>query len=126
MELAQLNFQLQRLNEEKKHLLLEKEEVLDRQGQSQQGRIDVEEIFWFQGYALRLDEQALHLSQEVWKAEQAKEKKRQELILATQECEVLLKLKERDYKKFLTEIDRAENQLIDELATIRFSRQKKK
>jgi flagellar FliJ protein len=126
MELAQLNFRLQRLNEEKNHLLLEKEEMLDRQARSQQGRIDVEEIFWFQGYALRLDEQVFRLSEEMWKVEQAKEGKRRELILATQECEVLLKLKERDFKKFLKEIDRAENQLIDELATIRFSRQKKK
>jgi flagellar biosynthesis chaperone FliJ len=35
-----------------------------------------------------------------------------------------LKLKERDHREFLLALDRAENQLIDELATVRFNRER--
>lgn len=121
-ELSQITHKLQQLFDAREALLQSKEEHLMAQAEAQQGKMDVDTILWFQQYSEWLDLKIAEATKSIEETSRKREEKRRELVHATQECEIITKLKERDYKQYLKEIDREENLLIDELATSRFNR----
>lgn len=123
-ELAQLSYQVQLLVERQQQWEAEKDQKLEEQRALSLGTLDLEAVGWYEAYLYALDERLYQGNQQLEQVREAREKKRQELMEATKACEILLKLKERDHREFLLALDRAENQLIDELATVRFNRER--
>lgn len=121
-ELSQITHQLQQLLDAREALFQKKEQHLEAQTEAQQGKMDVDTVLWFQQYSEWIAQKIEEATKVIETTERKREAKRKELVHATQECEIITKLKERDYKQFLKEIDREENLLIDELATSRFNR----
>jgi flagellar FliJ protein len=86
---------------------------------AQRAQMNVELLNFLENHCERLRRERKKQQQRVQQAHQAVEGKRRELVQASQEREVLARLRERQRAEFMEEWARREQNFLDELATQR-------
>jgi flagellar export protein FliJ len=87
-----------------------------------EGALDLQQMVLYQEYFMRMELRQKAQQDRIDEARSRVLNQREILILAHQEYEAIAKLKERDEKAWQVAVDKAENELIDELATVRYAR----
>ena len=86
------------------------------------GRIDIIQITSYQNYIKHLDNK-IHSQHQIIKQLQIKlEKVRQEMLIVRQKKMILDKLKEKDLKEYLKELEYQDIKMLDEIATNKFKK----
>lgn len=88
------------------------------------GGINVEKIKMYHAHLKKLDHRITNQKLRLTEIDIAIDKQREALLEATKEKKTFEKLKEKHYDEWLKELDAEERKFIDELATIRFARDK--
>ena len=87
-----------------------------------EGAIDLQQMVLYQEYFMRMDLRQKAQSERIDEARARVLNQRDILIVAHRELEAIEMLKERDEKAWREAIDKAEAELLDELATVRYAR----
>lgn len=95
------------------------QELVDAQ---QAASLDLQSLVLYQNFLLGLETLIKRQQDAVDMAAARSDNQRELLVEAKREAEAILKLKERDEKVWREAIEKAEAELIDELATVRYGR----
>ena len=87
-----------------------------------EGPLDLQQMLLYQEYFQRMELRQKAQERSIEDARARVLNQREVLALAMRELEAIAKLKERDEKAWLEAVERAEAQVIDELATMRHAR----
>jgi len=106
-------------------LLAEREATLSNQRKDEQARVDVSYLQRLAGHLAHLREGVRCQSSAIAELSERIDAKRQELVEAMEQKEILAKLKERRRKSFIAEWERQEARYHDEIAIIRYVRRQR-
>lgn len=104
---------------------LKVEEDTTREGwmtMQREGALDLQQMVLYQEFFQRMEQRQNAQQDRIDEARTRVLNQREILVLAHQEYEAIAKLKERDEKAWAAAIEKAENEFIDELATVRYAR----
>jgi flagellar FliJ protein len=87
-----------------------------------EGALDLQQMVLYQDYFARMELRQKAQQGRIDEARARVLNQRDMLVAAHRELEAIEMLKERDQKAWQSAIDKAENELLDELATIRYAR----
>lgn len=108
---------------ERERLEAEKQALWESWKASQQAeQIDLDALMTFQQYAVGLDQLIERQARLVAEAHERTEAQRQVLAAAMRDVRIVAELKEKDERQWREALERAEDQLIDELAMARYAR----
>lgn len=106
-----------------------KEEVSNRKESLKKvmsaGRVDVTTLGQYQNYLTHLKGRITSQHSEIKICESSLDEVRQQMLLIRQKKMMMEKLKDKEYKNFLKELEYADNKNIDEIATVRHLRNKR-
>lgn len=89
---------------------------------AQRAQLNMELLNFLERHCERLRRERTAQEERVERAQQAVERKRQDVVKASQEREVLARLREKQRTEFLSEFLRREQNVLDEFATQRYAR----
>ena len=92
-------------------------------GEAQDGSVDLRQLELCLGYLDFLLQGIEHRTEEVVQLAEVVEERRGELIEASREKETIVKVKERDFGKYVTLMRALEQKFIDDLATTKAARE---
>jgi flagellar FliJ protein len=122
-ELSQLHF----LMAKEQARLTELEHVLQQQFEMkravQRAQLNVELLTFLEGHCERLRRERTAQRTRVQRAQEAVDQKRQELVRASQEREMLTRLREKQRAEFRAGEERREQKVIDQIAMRQYARQ---
>jgi flagellar FliJ protein len=109
------------LTEQRNAVVAETAELIESQRQlMQQGSLDVTQLLTAQRYHLALEAQIRTLADQAARLAEEVERRRQSLVEADREVQVLDKLEERKRQQHREASQRAETKVLDEVATTRW------
>lgn len=99
-------------------------EAIGRLHQNERQSLDMQELLRYYDYLERMQRDIVSQIDAIETIIVNINRKRQELVEASKERQIIEKLKENKYKKFKDYVDQWENRFIDEMGTVNFNYQK--
>ncbi|HOK40824.1 MAG TPA: flagellar export protein FliJ [bacterium] len=106
------------------NLQLEQNKILSEINLLTGKTIDINELLWKRNYILKLDNEIMLQKKIIIQLENEHKNMIAKYIEITKKVKVLEKLKEKLYKKFIKELEREEQNFLDEIGTNQFIRNK--